>query len=156
MLWKEDAVAFAGPDDRKPEVVDLDRRDGKRSAEAEIRFGRPDGTLFPKRVSSGCQAPEAVPKWPERVIDCFDSHVAFIAQGHVEVPPDEDWPEIRSGLSEHIQDFPAGFRNVVECDRIVRNAQRKAGGGPREFGPRSDRSPGRNACGDPERREKRR
>src|SRR5439155_26559677 len=28
-----------------------------------------------------------------------------------------------------VQDFPAGFRNVVEWNRIVRNAQRKAGGG---------------------------
>ena len=46
----------------------------------------------------------------------------------MEDPSDENGHELRSGGSEYVQDSPAGFYNVVEWDRISRNAQGLGGG----------------------------
>src|SRR5439155_10069564 len=51
-----------------------------------------------------------------------------VAQSHMEDPSDENGHELRSGGLNYLQDFPAGFPNVVEWDRIVRNAQGLGGG----------------------------
>src|SRR5437667_5086960 len=78
-------------------------------------------------MAASCQAPQRVPVRLESAIDGFDARRALVAQSHMEDPSDENGHELRSGGSEYVQDSPAGFYNVVEWDRIVRNAQDLSG-----------------------------
>ena len=127
-LEKHGNVSLVGPDDRKPEPLDLDRRDRSGGTEEEVRAVRTDRTFFPEPMAASCQAPQRVPVRLESAIDGFDARSALVAQSHIENPSDENGHELRSGDSKYLQDFPAGFPNVVEWNRIVRNAQGLGGG----------------------------
>ena len=92
-LEKHGNVSLVGPDDRKPEPLDLDRRDRSGGTEEEVRAVRTDRTFFPEPMAASCQAPQRVPVRLESAISGFDSRRALGAQSHMK-------PEASSAAGE--------------------------------------------------------